>query len=137
MLRSLALAWRVLLVLSLAVNPLVGLRTALAADGNTTGAMPCQHMSAGEMAAMTAMAGTPASKSASSHVAGAASGCPCGSGCGVPGCDSAACCGPCVVALPIAAGVLAQALPAVRPNGTDRGAAPAPDIDSLIRPPIA
>ena len=135
--RSLALAWRVLLVLSLAVNPLVGLRTALAADGNPTGAMPCQHMAAGEMAAMTAMAGMAATKSASSHVAGATSGCPCGSGCGVPRCDSAACCGPFVVVLPIAAGVLAQALPTARPDGSDRAAAPAPDIDSLIRPPIA
>ena len=134
MLRSLALAWRVLLVVSLAVNPLVGLRTALAADGNTTGAMPCQHMAAGDMAAMAGMAAT---KSASSHVAGATSGCPCGSGCGVPRCDSAACCGPFVVMLPIAAGVLAQALPTARPDGTDRAAAPAPDFDSLIRPPIA
>jgi len=129
--RSLAIAWRVLLVVSLAVNPLVGLRAAMAADGNPAGAMPCQHMAA---SAMAAMAGTAL---ASSHVAGAKSGCPCEAGRGVPGCDFAACCGPCVVALPIAAGVLAQPPPTVRPNGTDPGAAPAPDIDSLIRPPIA
>ena len=129
--RSLALAWRVLLVVCLVVNPLVGLRTAMAAGGNPTGATPCQHMAAGDMAAMADMA------TASFHSANAKSVCPCGSGCGIPGCDSAACCGPFVVVLPIAAGMLAQALPTARPDGTDRAAAPAPDFDSLIRPPIA
>lgn len=129
--RSLALAWRVLLVVCLVVNPLVGLRTAMAADGNPTGTTPCQHMAAGDMAAMADMA------TASSHNAKAKSVCPCGSGCGIPGCDSAACCGPFVLALPIAVGVLAQTLPTVRPDATHRGAAPAPDIESLIRPPIA